>query len=424
MLYVWLWGRAVPVSEFLLRAANIPWFFVGFFAICHFLRRRAGPRNAVLTVYSLNPFVWYYLNEARPYLMQLSGALLVGGALFAALDEPEEPLDAAWWWLYGAGITILCGSGLLGVPWAASITILLMFQERFRRSASRAGLPALVMFGLVLAFLALYFAWTLKVGARPGETRMSLKSIPFVFYEQLGFGGLGPGRVVLRDRDWKTFLSYIPACCALGVPLFYAFARGIAVRFGIPREKFRAVLLAVLVPTVAIFALGFVKHFLVLGRHLTPLFVFILGALAFSIYHLWRGRRLVDRAAVVLIVLALTASSLEYRFAYRHEKDDYRDAVAIAKVAVGQGDDVWWAADKWGARYYGLPFTYEPVAGSALIVWKPESAWLAGLKGPTLIVFSKPDIFDENGALREYIEEHGYVETQSLPAFTFWRKQS
>jgi len=150
--------------------------------------------------------------------------------------------------------------------------------------------------------------------------------------------------------------------------------------------------------------------------------VFILGAIAFSIYHIWRSRRLVDRAAVLLILLALTASSLEYRFAYRHEKDDNRDAVAIAKAALAQGDNVWWAADQGCATYYALPFTYEPVAGSALIVWKPEPLWLAGLKAPTLIVFSKPDIFDENGGLREYIQQHGYMETGSLPAFTFWRK--
>jgi hypothetical protein len=420
MLYVWTWARVVPVSEISLRAANIPWFFVGFFAIACFLRRRPGLRNAALLLYSINPFVWYYVDEARPYIMQLSGALLAAGALFEAIDGGE--LDRGWWWLYGVGITILCGSGLLGVPWAVSITVLMMGCERFRQTVFRQGRPALMVFGPILICLALYFAWTLKEGAHPGETRMDLKSIPFVFYEQLGFAGLGPGRDEMRGREFSLFLPYLPAFCALGLPLVYAFARGAAVRFGIPRARFAAICAGVLGPAGFVFVLGFTRHFLVLGRHLTPMFVFVLGGLAFAIWHLWSGKRLLDRGVVVLLVLALTGSALEYRFAYRHERDDNRDAAAIAKAALAQGDDVWWAADRDCAAYYGLPFADKQRAGSALIVWKPVPAWLATLNVPTLIVLSKPDIFDANGGLRQYLQQHGYMETESLPAFTLWKR--
>ena len=422
MLYIWAWARVFPVSEVSLRAANLPWFFLGFFAIAYFLRRRPGLRNAALLLYAIHPFVWYYLDEARPYIMQLSGALLVAGALFAALDQPTEPPGVAWWWLYGAGLTILCGSGLLGVPWAIAMTILLLWHEPFRRSLLRAGRPALLLFGPLLACLALYFAWTLSYGAKPGDSGMDMKSIPFALYEQFGFGGLGPGRDTLRGREWSLFLPYLPAFCALGAPLLYAFGRGIAVRFGIPGGRFRAISLAVLLPVGFVFALGFVRHFLVVGRHLTPLFVFELGALAFAICHLWERRRLLDRGVVALIVLVLTASALEYRFAYRHERDDNRGAAAISQAALAQGEIVWWGADRDGAMYYGLPFSLEPRAGSVLIQWKPQPAFLAGLEEPALIVLSKPDIFDTYGALRQYIQEHGYVQTQSLPAFTFWRK--
>jgi uncharacterized membrane protein len=420
MLYVWTWARVVPVTEMSLRAANIPWFFVGWFAIAYFLRRRAGLRNAALLLYSIHPFVWYYLDEARPYIMQLSGALLTAGAVFEALDEPGEPLGPAWWWLYGLGVTILCASGLLGVPWAVSMTILLLGNDRFRSSILRAGLPAVILFGPFLVFLALYFGWTIAQGAQPGETRMDLKSFPFVFYEQLGFAGLGPGRDAMRGRELALFFPYLPAFCALGVPLCYVFARGMAVRFGIPSRRYRAICVAV--PVAFVFVLGFARHFLVLGRHLTPMFVFMLGGLAYSIWHLWRGRRLLDRAVVLLLVLALAVSALEFRFAYRHERDDNRDAAAIANAALAKGENVWWAADRDCAAYYGLPFAKEQRAGTALIVWKPESAWLASLQEPKLIVFSKPDIFDAGGGLRQYLDQHGYLETESLPAFTFWRK--
>jgi hypothetical protein len=423
MVYVWLWARIFPVSELSLRAANIPWFFLGFYAIAHFLRRRPGLRDAALLLYAIHPFVWYYLNEARPYVMQLSGALLVCGALFKALDEPEGPLDRAWWWQYGVGIAILCGSNLLAIPWALSITSLLLYHEPFQRSLWRAGRPVLLVFGPVLACMAVYYAWTIREGIGPTlYGAISLKSIPFVLYEQFGFAGYGPGRDTMRTGEWSLFFPYIPGFCLLAIPLLYALARSAAARFGLPRGRFLPVLLAALLPAALVFVLGFAKHFRVLGRHLMPLFPFVIGAFAFAICHLWSGRRLLDRAAVVLMVAALAVSALECRFADRHRKDDNRDAAAISRAALAQGDDVWWAADRDSARYYGLPLSAQLHAGSALLLWRPQS--LAQFEEPALIVLSKPDLFDPNGTIRQYIREHGYVETQSLPAFTFWMKKA
>ena len=123
MLYAWGWARLFGVSELALHAANIPWFFLGLFAIAHSLRRQPGLRNAALLVYCLHPFVWYYLDEARPYLMQLSGALLVAGSLFTALDEPDQAHSSSWWWLFAAGLTILCGAGVLGHPKVVGVRV-------------------------------------------------------------------------------------------------------------------------------------------------------------------------------------------------------------------------------------------------------------------------------------------------------------
>jgi hypothetical protein len=422
MIYVWGWARVFGVSELSMRAANIPWFFAGFFAIAHFLRRRGGLRNAALLVYCLHPFVWYYLNEARPYLMQLSGALLVSGALFAALDEPEEPLPASWWWLYGAGLTILCGAGLLGVPWAGTMTVLLLFRAGFLRSAGRAGLPAMLVFGPILAFLAVYFAWTLKEGAQPGHAGMSVLSIPFVFYEHLGFVGLGPGRVDVRSGGFGTFLHSLPLLCLLGVPLIYALVCAAAERFGLSLGRLVSICIAVLIPLGAVFALGFAEQFRVLGRHVTPLFPFMLCAVAFAVAFLWSRGRVLDRVAVVLIVIGLATSALECRFAFRHQKDDNRDACAIANATLAQGGTVWWTADDATARFYGLPVSNTPTPGMALFLWKPEPAQVARLAPPTLVVLSKPDLFDTNSGVRDFLKQHGYTQFQELPAFTFWRK--
>jgi hypothetical protein len=226
----------------------------------------------------------------------------------------------------------------------------------------------------------------------------------------------------MRAGGVHIFLHYIPALCALGLPLAYALARGAAGRFGLSPGRLVTAGLLAAIPTGFVFALGFAKGFLVLGRHLTPLLPFVLIALGYAFTVLWAGRRVLDRAVVCVTVLALAASALECRFAYRHQKDDNRGAVAVAKAALEKGEGVWWVADEGSAGYYRLPKSLTPEAGAALVLWKPKPAELALLAPPGLIVLSKPDLFDANSGARDFIKEQGYSLVKTLPAFSFWEK--
>lgn len=72
MFYAWVWEKLFGHSEIGLRAANVPWLVLGFLA----LPRRQGYYVASL---ALSPFLWYYLNEARPYLMEIGASLIMLG---------------------------------------------------------------------------------------------------------------------------------------------------------------------------------------------------------------------------------------------------------------------------------------------------------------------------------------------------------
>jgi hypothetical protein len=226
----------------------------------------------------------------------------------------------------------------------------------------------------------------------------------------------------MRPGGFGIFLPYLPSLCLLGIPLAYALVRAGAARFGLPPGRLGLLCIVLLFPVAFVFALGFIKQFLVLGRHLTPLFPFILCALAYALSHLWASRRLLDRLVVSWIVIALAASALECRFAYRHEKDDNKNACALAKTALAQGEQVWWVADIGAATYYGLPFSPTAQPGSVLLLWKPTLAELAAQKPPALIILSKPDLFDPNSAARDFIKQQGYTQVGALPAFSIWRK--
>jgi len=270
--------------------------------------------------------------------------------------------------------------------------------------------------------LAIYLAWTLKENAHPGEQPMSLSSIPFVFYEHLGFVGLGPGRADMRSGGLRIFLSYLPSLCILGIPLIYAVVRARAARFGLAPRLVLPVFLVGVLPTAFVFALGITKHFRVLGRHLTPLLPFVLCGIAVAISLLWARRRPLDRAVAVCVVLALAGSALECRFARRHAKDDNRDAIALGKAALAKGEDVWWAGDPAAANYYGLPFSMEARPGVALFQWDALPAEVAGEKPPDLILLCKPDLFDANSGVRGFIAQHRYSQIEAFPAFSVWRR--
>jgi len=427
MLYIWGWARLFGVSEVALRAANIPWFFVGLLAILRCLRHRPGLRNATLLVYCLHPFVWYYLDEARPYLMQLSGALLVAGSVLTALDEEEQPLSASWWWHFGAGLAILCGAGLLGVPWAVALLLPLLCHPGFRKSMLRSGLPALVLFLPLLVLLALYFAWTIKENISAGYRPMNISSTASVFYDQLGFMGLGPGRATLRpvslidsNTDLSSLYPYLLPLSLLGLPLACGLLLAAFRRFGLSPARFIVALLLAAGPTALIFALGYVHHVRILGRHLTPLFPFILLAQACTLLLLWKSGCLLGRAAAALILVALTVSSLEIRFAPRHFKDDNRSAAAAANQSLAQGKTVWWAASQECAQYYHLPIDLtSDHPGMARYVTGVPASFTAL---PNQIFLSKPDLFDASGDLSAFVAAHHYHIEGSFQAFTVWGK--
>ena len=421
MLYIWGWARLFGVSEFALRAANIPWFILGLLAIVHFLRGHRALRNATLLLYSLHPFVWYYLSEARPYIMQLSGALIVSGALFVALDEPEQPLPGSWWWGFGAGLFILCGSGILGVPWAIGVILLLFFCPGFRRSITGSGLPALALFLPLLTVLAFYFAWTIEknVGACP--ISMTLPSMLSVFYEQLGFLGLGPGRLDLRANSVAATRPFLLPLALLGIPLGLGLILAARRRFGLSGKRVLSILVLTAGPILLIFALGFLRDTRILARHLTPLFPFILLAQAFAVLLLWNSGRLLGRLVACLIVIALACSSIEIRFDPRHARDDYRDAAAAAREALARGKTVWWSADIDAGVYYHLPLDPGERPGAARQLYGVPAHFAAP---PDEIFVSRADVLDPVATVPAFVAARHYRQVAAWQGITLWQKPS
>jgi len=51
----------------------------------------------------------------------------------------------------------------------------------------------------------------------------------------------------------------------------------------------------------------------------------------------------------------------------------------------------------------------------------PSKAFELNLPKPDLVLASKPDVYDQNGVVQEYLSRGGYHPVANLTAFTAWR---
>jgi len=429
MLCIWGYEKLFGASEWALRLANLPCFVAG--AGLFILSFRAGERRWPIAAWVVLfcPFAWYYLDEARPYAMLLGSSLVVVASLrFLAQRNPIADAPATGQVaLFLFGLLVLCGSSLLGMIWAAgalaALPVLLSQSQFAALLKQHRGLWLTA--GVLLLAAAVYYLWTLKVGARAtAPTISSWGSVLFVGYEVLGFGGLGPGRLELRSAGPAALHGYW-----IGVALYGAVSAsliGAAILHELKLRNRQQLMLALCagVPAVFILGAGWMAHFRVLGRHFAPFVPVCLLIFATGLSELWARRSLWARFPVVLFCSLSLLSCLSLRFASRHERDNYRAAAAVAKTALSNGEQVWWSAAGEGARYYGVPIS-ESVSrrGEALLVANQARDALDKLPVPRLIIASKSDLYDVKMALAEYLRDQGYSPTEEFAAFVVWERK-
>ena len=93
-LYTWEWVKVFGVSEFALRASNIPFAILLVSALAWSSLNLFGVRFAWI-VFALSPFLAVYMNEARPYIPLMASVTLSLVALLAYFDNPDKPVKTS-----------------------------------------------------------------------------------------------------------------------------------------------------------------------------------------------------------------------------------------------------------------------------------------------------------------------------------------
>jgi len=418
---LWVWEKLAGASEWALRLNNYGWYLTSLVVWLAAVPRKGRVWMALLI--GLSPFLWYYLNETRPYLMVFCGmSLMTASLMHGALSR----FSRGWFWIFGCGGLVAVAASSSTIPWVGINGLALLFL--WARQTPRVAFPWDAVGGLALpgaAILALSF-WSFLQGARATSPEpSSLASLLFVPYELLGFAGIGPGRAELRTGDLASLKPFLLLTGALTCALAVVTAAGIAAlrnRVGWRRLFGAAALYAL--PVAAVVGIGFYSGLRTTGRHFTPALALILPVLATGLHTLWNTRRHRARIAAVVLLLAWGMSCAGLRISASHKKENYREAARIAREAVETGREVWWLADPAGAEYYGLELREggrSEKAGhdAARRIVNPEHL-PAPL--PDLVVYGRRDVYDNQAVVAKMLAA-GYRPTRELQGFSLWEKQ-
>jgi len=436
---MWGWIKLFGYSELALRAANIPFLVVLLVAVSWAARKLAGAANLWVLV-CMSPFVWFYLNDARPYLALMAFAAGSTVSLMAYLLEPARYHTSAPW-VCLISLFFACGTHILAVFLVPALLVLVvaaaMEEPELKNVLLGHWLRPLVF--CVPFFLGLggFYVWASSHGVSKEIGEPGIRNVAFISYEFLGFAGLGPPRLELRESPFvQTMAPYgvllvlgalpMAALCfsllktrppKLVLPLLASICLGMAIALGVSRYE----------------------HFQVIGRHVA---VFLPLLLVTILY--WIGRQTSETgrktALVALsgIVLMWSVSDARLVFMPKYAKDDFRDAARIAETATKKGARILWVADTHAAEYYGIvamrgdqhakivmknelgrPVVVEAVDGQN---WNSDVAetFIDRSPVPSVLVLSRPDLFDKQGAWRSLVERRHASELARIPAFSIY----
>lgn len=429
IFWIWCCEKFTGASELALRAVNLFWFIPALIVLARAFTGNRGLQTAVFLAAVLNPFAWYYLNEARAYTMQFSTSLI----LFAAIchwtrnQKSSVAAESGWMIVFCVALFWMCGSSILSMILAVAPLLLALVVLPGKRQLEFAKKFWLLWIITLIALfgLGLYYLWTLYSGDRGTPIATTgWKNVVFVAYELFGFAGLGPGRLDIRDNGLVVFKPYAAVLilyAAVVAVLVALAALDLWRRFG--GKKVFFAFLTVTIPPAFILATGAFLHFRVLGRHLAAMLPVVVLLLGLGLHSAWR-RGMAGKILTAGFLALYLASSLSLRFAARHEKDDYRDAAAFARKALAAGKSVWWNADENAAIYYHVPLAKHGVTGRGQALWlvHPTRKTLAAAQAPDVIIASRPDVYDEHGALAGLIARRHYQLATNLMAFTIWTR--
>ena len=289
ILYSWIWEKAFGHSELSLRLSNLPPFLLLLLSV-YFLPRKASFRFTIITIFSLSPFIWYNMNEARSTIaiFSFAGLSLVG--LLYYFSQKSELKNIS---VYLTTVSLALGVffNMLFFFYLLPLAIIFIYLVIQNNISYKNLLSDWVKaFAILLVFCCIvlfYYIHALSRGARGMIESPNLANLGFVLYEFFGLSGLGPPRETLRAApDLNTMLPYlwfiIPTIIIFTL-FFFISIKNRKLNISISNPY----LISFIIGTLFFYAIAELFTFRFWGRHLIflyPIFLFYIGEIFYYLY--------------------------------------------------------------------------------------------------------------------------------------------
>lgn len=411
MLYAWFWHNIIgATSEYALRASNLPWLVL---TVVILSRVRFWP-----LVCLVSPFVLYFVNDFRPYSMQIAAGACAAASLIRWIDGAKQPGFQGVHAVCASCVFLIIGS-LTGAVWAAGVAAgaVLSRPDCLRRMDFwMRAIP-----WMVIALTAGgFYAYMMHLGYRAaGIPDAGILNVLFGLYEMTGLLGLGPGKNELRS-SLSTLIPHlwllIPGALFIGAAWLCGFAHWAK---GASRMALVGAVTAVLLPLVVLAVMGILLDFRVVGRHLSPGIPAILLPLAVCLQVDGPRRKLVRTLGGIACVFMII-SSANVRLQKRHANDDYRTATDIAINALKEGKRVLWQADMNTPRYYAYRTGGMPMVNAIQVL---ESDAPTSLLSADLVLINRPDLRHRGVDYQADLKRSFFEQEAVFTGFEVWKSK-
>ncbi|MFC1843337.1 hypothetical protein ACFLZ5_00925 [Thermodesulfobacteriota bacterium] len=444
VIYMWVWVKAFGISEYSLRLSNLPFIITVLFLFTKIPLNRVFKNTLILlTVFS--PFLWFYMNEARSYISLFSfSTTSIVGLLFYFYGESKLQKIGPYLTLLSLLIGSFFNISLGFVVFALIPTAFFIYREtKNKREYYLIDWKIPIIFSIpFFVVLGSYFYMTVAAGSggrlQEGTGGPIFKHVVFCFYEFLGFAGLGPPRIFIREYpSFSTFTSYMPLLCtAAALMSFILFYIIISYKKNDMSSRLlkNSYLCGFLAGFLSFFIFALAKNFTFYGRHVIFLYPFFIFAITYMVNEIWEKKYLLMLRYVLIasLLLILLVSGLQLRFSPKYFKDDYRAAVSGALLLGDNDDPIFWAADPYTGAYYGLEFydtdfkwpfkikTVRKVYYAANWSIKKISERIGSIES-YILVLSKNDLYDRMNGWSTFISAHPPAKKTNYNAFNVYK---
>lgn len=432
MLIAWVVDKFAGSSEWMLRAPNLVWSWISLGLL--FIIGRNKEMIWLPLLFAIQPFLWFYMDEARPYIFQV----MCGCFLLQALINFRSG-EKSWVLSFIVGSVLLAHATLLApITLFAVIGSGLWIAQNQKINYRLQGKDKLLLsVGFLLCLpIGFYYLQTIQRGASGAQLwEISVFNLGYLFYELSGFTGLGPAPSVLRDyatsRDFIGLLTHYPfnwvVVGSFGLLLLVIVIKGVSgVRTRADWPDFLSCMTVVVLTVGCFIIISMILHKAFWARHLAPVFPFFVYALALLVKSYNPTKFFFTKACwvVPLVMAAWVTSSLTIRFWTGQASEDYRSTAHMVKQVLASGGVVAWSASWHCAYYYGLPVDQEGIskAENFILLYGPKPSDPDALKEPDLVVIGKKDIYDREGRIQKWIFANRYTLSTQIPSFALYFK--